>query len=155
VTVAARGPRAGLLARLARYGAVSLTGLVITQSILAVTIGWLGWTALWANLVAVAGATGPMFALSRRWVWHRQGASHLTREVMPFWAINFLAFAASTTAELLAQRVAPSHRSDPVVHFLAIDGAAVGSLAVVWLFRFWVFERLIFVDRADSESRVR
>jgi putative flippase GtrA len=140
------------LAKLARYGAVSLTGLVITQSILAVTIGWWGWPVLWANLLAVAGATGPMFQLSRRWVWHRDGASHLTREVIPFWAINFVAFAASTAAELLSQSVAPSHRSHPLVHFLVIDGAAIGALAAVWLFRFWVFERLIFVDRDAAHA---
>jgi len=81
-------------------------------------------------------------------VWHRRGASHLRQEVIPFWVINFVAFAASTAAEVLAQRVAPAHRSHPLLHFLVIDGAAIGSLGAVRLFRFWVFERLIFVDPA-------
>jgi putative flippase GtrA len=49
-----------------------------------------------ANVLATAVGTVRSYVLNRRWVWGRDGASDLWREVVPFWIPSFSGLVLST-----------------------------------------------------------
>ena len=134
-----------------RYSLVSVVSVAVSQTAL-FSLYVLGhWTAKSANIAACVVGGIPSYYLNRRWAWGKQGRSHLWREIMPFWTLAFVGLAASTlavdAAESLAHRLADAR----LLQALVLNGAAFGTFGVLWIVKFWLFNKVIFV--ADDDLR--
>lgn len=122
--------------RLLRYSAVSVFNVVFGQSLLVLAFSGFRWSHTASNVFAVAVSAGPAYFLSRKYVWEKQGSHHLTREVIPFWALAFAGLLLSTASAWLVGRW--SHRQ------ILLNLANLASFGFVWLFKFVVLDRYLF-----------
>ncbi len=123
-------------AKLFRYCSVSAFNVVFGQSLLWLFYSALDWRAWLANLLAVTISAGPAYWMSRHWVWEQTGAHSVRAEIAPFWGMAFLGLVISTVATEAADRRWHSG--------LAVQGASIASFGVVWLFKFFILEHVLW-----------
>ncbi len=128
------------LAKLVKYSAVSVMSVVITQSLLQLAL-FVGMPAVAANIVAVGLSAVPAYLVNRRWVWRKQGAHSVAREIVPFWSYAFLGLAISTVAVAWAD-----HRWHTA---LAVSLANIASFGVLWIAKFVLLDRWMFGGSAE------
>ena len=129
-----------------RYVLVSLWNTVCHQAMLLVAYSGFGWSGGWSNVFAACVAAGPAYLLTRAWVWRRSGRHSWQREVLPFWMLALLGLIASTVLADLADRT-----------FGRQVWINVGSLVgyfLVWLFKFYVLDTVLFADPARRGGAV-
>jgi len=131
-----------LRARLIRFAGVSVIGVVVTQTLLILLKGGLGWAGVPANIVATAVAAVPAYLLNRRWVWGVRGAHSFSREIVPFWSYTLLGLALSTGFVAYAD----SRWGSTV----AVSIANLVGWAVLWCGKFVLLERYLFGE--DDEE---
>ena len=119
-----------------KYSMVSVIAVGCTQVLLVLGHGIFNLPATTANVIAVCTASIPAYILNRRWVWGRRGPSHLTREVLPFWAFSLVGLLFSTLLVGVAQ-----HWSDSTV---LVAGANITAFGVLWVTKFLVLDELMF-----------
>lgn len=129
--------------RFLRYASVSAVVVPLGQVLLIVFHSVLGWEAVTANIAAVGLSAIPAYMLNRMWVWGQSGRSHVTREILPFWGMAFAGLLLSTWAVDFVQG-----RTDAP---LAINGASLASFGVLWIFKFFACDQLLF-GGADDET---
>src|SRR5262249_50944591 len=106
------------------------------------------------NVIATAVGTVPSYALNRRWVWGRRGASDPWREVMPFWVMSFAGLLLSTVAVDAADALARDLAVGQPLHMAALLAANVGSFGALWVAQFIVLDRVLF-GRPSPAARSR
>jgi len=106
-----------------------------------------------ANVLATAVGTVPSYALNRRWVWGRDGAGDVWREVVPFWALSFGGLVLSTAAVATADAWASSIGLVGPTRTTLLLLANVGSFAVLWVGQFLVLDRVLFGPTRRGRSR--
>ena len=133
-------------AKLLRYGTISVVSTVISLSGLFVFYRILSLSPGWSNIWATVIATIPYYYLNRLWVFKKRGRSHLTKEVIPFWAIAFGSLALSTLAVRFAGYEAQSigSKTTRAVILLMANFTTYGLL---WLLKFFVFDKILFHSR--------
>jgi len=122
--------------------AISLTGLFLFYRILGLSPGW---SNIWATVIA----TIPYYFLNRMWVFKKRGRSHLTKEVIPFWAIAFASLILSTLAVRFAGYEARSIGSKTTRAGILVM-ANFATYGILWLMKFFVFNKLLFRTRAPE-----
>lgn len=127
------------LARLARYGAVSAIGVLVTQVTLLLCVIALGMASASANVVAVTTGAVPSYLINRAWVWQRRDSHSLGREVLPFWAMALAGLALSTFTVAWADR---QFDGAP----LALSLANISAFGVLWSAKFVVLDKVLFAD---------
>jgi putative flippase GtrA len=138
-----------LVTRLARCMGVSVITTVISFTTLAAATLGLGLAAWVANVLATAVATVPSYHLHRRWTWGKRDASHLWREIMPFWVLSFTGLVLSTIAVALADSWTNGmHLTSPAVHTLVLFIAQLSGFGLLWIAQFILLDRVLFADRA-------
>ncbi len=123
-------------ARIGRYSAVSIVGIVVTQLLLLSGQVSVGLTPVVANTLAVSLAAIPVFVLNRLWVWELTGPSSLRREVIPFWSFSLAGLALSTAAVAAVAGIT----TDPAV----VAATNIGAFGVLWVAKFFVLDRVVF-----------
>jgi putative flippase GtrA len=136
-----------------KYVAVSALSITVTEAVLAFAFGVLGWRARVANLVAFVSGGIPAYVLNRRWTWRKTGRSHLTREVLPFWALAFIGLALSTLAVGFAEDAAPELTDSRSRQTVLVMAASLAAYGAVWTGKFIAFDRLLFGERALLDRR--
>lgn len=126
-----------------RYSAVSIIGIVITQSCLVLLHGILNIEATLANLAAVSVSAIPVFMLNKRWVWAKHGPAHLRREVLPFWGLTLVGLVLSTILVEIAHDY-----SDRTIWVMV---ANISGFGVLWVAKFLFLDTVAF--RSDDEDR--
>ena len=138
--------------RFVRYSMVSVISSALSLILLyvffrVVKVG----SAARANVLATAIATVPSYYLNRTWAWKRAGKSHLWREVVPFWVIAFLSLALSTGAVALAEHFTTANGIHGRAETLIIEFANFFTYGVLWIAKFFFFNRVLFAHRAADE----
>ncbi len=120
---------------------VSLLTLFVTFDVLRVA------SAGWCQVIACAVGTVPSYTLNRYWAWGKRGRSRLFQEVLPFWVLAFIGLAFSVYAVDLAAGLGHQLKlsRDGVTALTEI--ASLASYGVLWIGKFVIFNRLLFVDR--------
>jgi putative flippase GtrA len=131
--------------RIRRYVAVSVVNTAVGECLLIGALWLLRWPAWGANVFAAALAAGPAYVMSRRWVWRMVGHSHFAGEVVPFWSLAFLGLALSSGAVVVAQHAALSAHVSRGWETLGVAVAALTAYGVVWVLRFFILDRFVFV----------
>jgi putative flippase GtrA len=125
-----------------------ITTVISFTTLAAATLG-LGLAAWVANVLATAVATVPSYHLNRRWTWGRRDASHLWREIMPFWVLSFTGLVLSTIAVALADSwTNDMHLTSPAVHTTLLLAAQLSGFGLLWIAQFILLDRVLFADRA-------
>lgn len=119
-----------------RYSLVSVVAVVVSQLVLVICFGVLGWSGVPANLAAVSVGSIPSYTLNRRWVWAKRGPNHLLREVVPFLALAFLGLLFSTVAVHLAVQ----WKDTTVV----ASAANLTAFAILWVVKYLLLDSLLF-----------
>src|SRR5215472_10350621 len=132
------------MTRVARCMGVSVITTVISVTTLAATTAGLGLQAWIANVLATAVATVPSYHLNRRWTWGKRDASHLWREVMPFWALAFAGLVLSTIAVALSDSWLHSARLGDPWRTLVLVVAHLSGFGLLWVAQFVLLERVLF-----------
>lgn len=140
-------------AKLWRYGTISvvstvisLTGLFLFYRILSLSPGW---SNIWATVIA----TIPYYYLNRMWVFKKRGRSHLTKEVIPFWAIAFSSLILSTLAVRFAGYEARTIGSKTTRAGILLM-ANFATYGLLWLMKFFVFNKILFRSRVPETPSV-
>jgi putative flippase GtrA len=136
--------------KLIRYSATSMICVVISTAILTFLVGVLRWHAFGASLTSTAISTLPSYELNRKWAWGKTGKGHLWREVVPFWTLAFIGLAISTWASVEAESVAKHHNFPHLLHTIAVDGAFIGAFGVLWIGKFIIFNKVLFVHHPEE-----
>jgi putative flippase GtrA len=133
-----------------RYSMVSVVAIVISQVTILICAWVFGLSGIVANTIGALAATPASYELNRKWAWGRSGKSHMWREVAPFWALTLLGWLASTGTVQIADNMCKSHGVTGLGRAVAIMGASLFAYGVVWIVKFVVFNRLVFVDRGPG-----
>lgn len=133
-----------------RYTATSVICVIISTAILTVLVGILRWDAFWGSLTATAISTVPSYELNRKWAWGKTGKGHLWKEAVPFWALAFIGLVFSTWASVEAQSVAVHHHFSHLLHTAIVDGAFIGAFGVLWVGKFIIFNKILFVHHPQD-----
>jgi putative flippase GtrA len=136
--------------RLARYSVVSIISLAFSETLLLLFNGAIGLSAAWSSTLATVISTVPAYFLNRQWVWSKGGRSHLWKEIVPFWALAIIGWAFATYSVSLAESVAKSHNLHAGARVALVGVTYVLAYGVLWIGKFMIFDRLLFVHRPEQ-----
>lgn len=130
--------------KLIRYSMVSVVGVAITQVLIFVLHRDVGLSDVWTNIAAVTLSAVPAYYLNRAWVWGKRGKSHMTKEVIPFWAFGFAGLVLST---VLIAAIAPEKvpgTPETIQDTVRVMAGNIAGFGLLWVARFVVLDRLMF-----------
>lgn len=126
-------------AKLLRYSAVSVVGIVVSQLVLVTCYGLLDMSGITSNVVAVSVSAVPAFVLNKRWVWGHNTRTHFRREVLPFWVF--------TLAGLLLSTVFVGWVDSWTEATLLVSAASLSGFGVLWIAKFLFLEKVMFGEQ--------
>ena len=135
--------------KLWRYATISVVSTAISLSGLFLFYRIIGLSPGWSNIWATVIATIPYYYLNRIWVFKKRGRSHLTKEVLPFWAIAFGSLILSTLAVRFAGYEARSIASKTTRAGILVM-ANFATYGILWLMKFFVFNKVLFRSRTHE-----
>ena len=135
-----------------RYSLVSVVTVLVSQTTLFALFALAHWRASSANIVACIAGGIPSYYLNRKWVWGKGGRSHLVKEVLPFWVLGFAGLALSTLAADLAESRAAGVTASRLGQALIVNATVIAAFGVIWVVKFVMFEKLLFVKRDGDED---
>lgn len=119
-----------------RFLVVSAFNVAFGQGLLVLAHSWLGWAFAGSNAAAVALSAGPAYILTRYWVWEKWSKNRLLTEVLPFWGVAFFGLIFSTLAAKFAGTYTDAQ--------LALNLVNLASFGLIWVFKLFLFDRLMF-----------
>jgi putative flippase GtrA len=131
--------------KLIKYGSVSIISTACSLTVLGVTVGAMHLPVVPANVLANGIATVPSYTLNRRWVWRKEGQSHMLREVLPFWVLSFVGLGFSSLAVWFAGSLSRHHHFTHFSTTVAVLAANLTSFGILWVGKFLIYERLFHV----------
>ena len=134
----------GSFHKFVRYSLVSAVAIAISQTTILICTWLFGLSGIAANTIGALVATPASYELNRKWAWRKDGKSHLWREVVPFWALTIIGWLASTGTVQIADSLCQSHGVTGLARAIAIMAASLFAYGVVWIGKFFLFNRLIF-----------
>ena len=127
-----------------KYSMVSVVGITITQTLLVLFVGILGYHPTPSNVVAVMLSAAPVFLLNKRWVWGHDGKIDIRREVLPFWVFTLAGLILSTGLVALAHRTSP-HST------VLVMAASITGFGVLWVAKFLFLDQIMFGHSEKDE----
>lgn len=132
-----------------RYSLVSVVSVAVSQTSLFLFFAVGHWTAKSANIAACSIGGIPSYYLNRRWAWGKKGRSHFWKEIVPFWTLAFVGLAFSTLAVDVTESWAHDVADSRLVQGLMVNAASFGAFGVLWVAKFFLFNKVIFVQDDD------
>jgi putative flippase GtrA len=133
--------------KMIRYSLVSVVSVIVSQIVLFIAQSF--WSARTSNIIAVCVSAVPSYYLNRAWAWGKTGKSHLMKEIVPFWSLALLGLVFSTWAADYAESNAHHLTSSELMARLIVNGAALAAFGVLWVGKFFIFNRLMFAHQPE------
>ena len=133
--------------KMVRYSLVSVISVVVSQVVLFVAQSF--WSARTSNIVAICVSAVPSYYLNRMWAWGKTGKSHLMKEIVPFWSLALLGLVFLTWAAAYAESNAHHITSSDLGSRLVVNFAALAAFGVLWVGKFFIFNRVLFAHRPE------
>lgn len=127
-----------------KYSMVSVVGVVLGQSLLALFVDVLDHDPTWSNVAAVMLTAVPAFVLNKRWVWSADGKLSLRREVLPFWVFTAAGLLLSTGFVALADSISDGNS-------LLIKLANLTGFGLLWVAKFLFLDKVMFGHSEQEE----
>lgn len=138
--------------KLFRYSMVSVISTAVSFIVLFFVYGVARlWTEIPSTVFANAVATFPSYWLNRQWAWGKSGRSHLTKEVLPFWAVAAAGIAFSIVGAAIARHIGLKYQLAHVEQTALVLFANVLSFAIFWVLKLIVFNRVFRVETLFEE----
>jgi putative flippase GtrA len=131
-----------------KYTLVSAISVVVTLVAFVVLNGVFRVDAVVSNILSVTAGGVPSFWLNRRWAWGKTGKSHIWKEHLPFWVMNFTGLALSTWWVALAESWGLDHLDSHALRTMCNAGATLAAFGVLWIGKFMIFNKLFHVEHA-------
>lgn len=132
--------------RAIKYTLVSVISVGVTLVAFVLLNGVFRVDAVASNILAVTAGGVPSFWLNRRWAWGKTGKSHILREHVPFWVMNFAGLALSTWWVALAEQWGLEHLDSHPLRTMCNAGANLAAFGALWIAKFMIFNKLFFVE---------
>jgi len=129
-----------------RYALVSVVAVPVGTAAVAV-FNLVGLTAGWSAVCGNSVGAVPSYLLNRYWVWGKTGSNHLFTEILPFWIITLIGIAFSLLIAHEAGRFTREHGIGGLVRILILLVANVAGFGILWVAKYIVFNRVLFVVR--------
>ena len=97
-------------------------------------------------LAFVAGAV-PNYLMNRYWAWQRRGRPDHRREVLPYAVIVIVTAITAILVTTAADRWVRDHVATHGWQVALVGAAFLGTYGAMFVLKFLLFDRLIFVDR--------
>ena len=136
-----------------RYFLASVITTIFSQAVLFLANYGRIATAVECSVIATAAGAVPSYYLNRAWAWGRSERSHLMKEVVPFWALAFFGLFVSIGAVDLADGQAKSAHLSHLAVTVIDNFAYLMAFVVVWVIKFIIFDKLVFVDHQRGGAR--
>jgi putative flippase GtrA len=137
--------------QLFRYTMVSVISTIVSFVVLALIFGVLHLAGPEVcTVIANVAAVVPNYYLNRRWVWGKAGRSHLTKEIVPFWAMSAIGIVVSIFGAAFAHHIGTVHHLTHRELTAVVLLANILSFAVFWVLKFIVFNRLFRVHPLED-----
>ena len=138
-----------------RYAAVSVVSTIISFSLLGLFFGVFRlWSEVPDTVLANMIASVPAYYLNRTWSWGKTGRSHLTREVLPFWAMSIAGISLSILTASYAHHLSNAYHLHHFGRTVLVEGANTGAFGILWVLKFLLFNRLFHVPSVtDLEAQ--
>lgn len=133
-----------------KYTLVSVISVAVTLVTFLFLNGVLRVDAVLSNILSVTAGGVPSFWLNRRWAWGKTGKSHIWKEHLPFWVMNFTGLALSTWWVAVAEHWGLEHLDSHALRTLTNAGANLAAFGVLWVAKFMIFNKLFFVDQSSA-----
>ena len=78
------------------------------------------------------------------------GKDRVWREVVPFWTLAFIGLGFSTWTVALGDHYAKSHFTSHLANTLTVLGANLFGYGVLWIIKFIIFNKVIFVHHQQD-----
>jgi putative flippase GtrA len=140
--------------KMIKYTLVSVISVIVSQIVLAILLFGFHWSGRNGQILACSVATVPSYYLNRTWVWGKGGRSHLMKEVAPFWTLAFIGLAFSTWCADYADSHADEWVSDTNTQKLIVMAFALGAFGVLWLGKFVIFNKILFVHHPEELEEI-
>src|SRR5579862_4335121 len=142
--------------KLFRYSMVSVVSTIVSFGVLAILYGALNKGGeVTDTVVANMVATIPSYYLNRNWAWGNSGRSHLTREVLPFWAMAVAGIVFSIFTSSEARHLGQVHHFHHLGKTVLVLGANFLAFGILWVLKFLLFNKLFHVHHdTDVELEV-
>ena len=137
--------------KLFRYAMSSVISTVVSFGVLTLVYGvfrW--WTEVPSTLFANVVATVPSYYLNRNWAWGKGGKSHLTREIIPFWAMSVAGIVVSVGGASVAHQIGVHNHLSHLVQTGVVLVANVMSFGIFWVLKYLLFNRLFRVHPLEE-----
>lgn len=147
--------RSGEGQKILKYSAVSVVSTLFSQATFILVFGVFGFTSRNSSITATVVGTVPSYYLNRNWAWGKSGRSHLLKEVIPFWVLAFVGLVFSTWGVDFTKAHTDMVHSH-VLRTATLAGAYLASFGILWVGKFLIFNRFLFVahDQAEPEEPV-
>ena len=138
--------------KLFRYSMASVVAVLCSNLLLLLFVGVMNMGEVLASTLATTLSAIPSYEMNRKWAWGKSGKSHLFKEVIPFWGLALLGWAVSTAAVWWMGRYAQHHHFSHSAKTLAILVVYFAAFGVLWVAKFVIFNRLMFVHHHHGEE---
>lgn len=132
-----------------RYTAASVIAGLISEAVFVGTY-WLGALPLVASLVAFVAGAVPNYLMNRYWAWQRTGRAHRTRELLPYAVIVIVTATTAVLITTAADAWVRAHVAAHEVQVALVGAAFLGTYGFMFVLKFLLFDRFIFVRRAGT-----
>lgn len=130
--------------RFVRFGLASVGSTLLGVVLLALGYKVFGWPAFFANLFSVVVGTGPLYWISKRWIWRVTSDGSEVRRAVSFWVTVLVGWLASSVAVTWASHVAHAHHATRGTTTDIIVLASICAYGAVAVGRFLIFDHLVF-----------
>jgi putative flippase GtrA len=150
-----RFTRSPWAAKLTKYALGSVFALVTSVVVFAV-MDWLGVrTGIDSAVAFVAGAI-PNWVLNRKWAWQMDGRVEWMREIVAYFVISVLVWAASTWATGNTQDWAHRHiAAGNGLRVIITTAAYVVVQAVFFVVKFVIYDKWVFAGKSRFRAALR
>lgn len=131
-----------VLARVLRYGQVSVASALLSQGSLVFAYGILGWPTTSAVAFSLAVSIVPAYELNRRYVWRVQ--HRRLRQILLFIATALAGSAVAVLTTSVAVRAGQQAGFGHGALTATVSATALLTIATVWVARYWLFDHVLF-----------
>ncbi|MDA8342687.1 MAG: GtrA family protein [Actinomycetota bacterium] len=137
--------------KLFKYTMVSVVSTAVSFAVLAISYGVLrAGTEVQCTVFANVVATVPSYYLNRNWAWGKGGKSHLTKEIIPFWAMSAAGIVVSMGGAAIAHQIGVDYHLSHVIQTGVVLAANVLSFGIFWVLKYLLFNRLFRVHPLEE-----
>jgi putative flippase GtrA len=144
-----------LIRRITGYSAGSVVALIVSEAAFAIALGWGHTGTTLASACGFVGGAVPNYILNRRWAWRDRRGRNRQSEVSLYMVVSLASFLASAVCTHVAEFGARGLTPDKTSQVALVSLAYLGVSAVFFVFKFLLYETVVFKKHAGAAAEPR